>query len=72
MPRRRPAIPLPSNTYGSPDEETNRVFRIPYGTLLGTRIGIPGRSDSPQDAGGKWQPGPLRNKSKRRTFTAPI
>ena len=44
--------PLPSADYGSPDEETNRIFRRRYGTLPGTRVGIPGSSDSPQAAPG--------------------
>ncbi len=55
-------VPIPSSAYGSPDEESNRVFRKREGTLPGTRIGIPGRSDSPQSKTGKWQPGPIRRK----------
>ena len=60
----RRSVPIPSSAYGSADEETNRVFRKRAGTLPGTRIGIPGRSDSPQDKSGKWQPGPIGNKPK--------
>jgi hypothetical protein len=55
-------VPLPSTDYGSPDEESNRVFRRREGTLPGTRVGIPGRSDSPQDRRGNWVPGPIRRK----------
>jgi hypothetical protein len=47
--------PIPSSAYGSADEETNRVFRKKQGTLPGTRIGIPGRSDSSQSKDGKWK-----------------
>jgi len=57
MPR---PVPLPSTDYGSPDEETNRVFRRKQGTLPGTRVGIPGRSDSPQRSDGSWRPGPIK------------
>jgi hypothetical protein len=52
--RRR--TPLPSTDYGSADEETNRLFRKLGKTREGTRIGIPGRSDSSQNSTGKWQP----------------
>lgn len=58
----RPPVPIPSSAYGSADEETNRLFRKRAGTLPGTRVGIPGRSDSPQNQQGKWTPGPIRNK----------
>jgi hypothetical protein len=58
----RPPAPIPSSAYGSADEETNRIFRKRAGTLPGTRIGIPGRSDSSQDKSGKWKPGPERNR----------
>ena len=51
---------MPNNAYGSADEETNRVFRKRQGTLPGTRIGIPGRSDSPQDRYGSWREGPIK------------
>jgi hypothetical protein len=54
VPRHR--APLPSTDYGSADEETNRIFRRRQGTLPGTKIGIPGRSDSSQDSTGRWQP----------------
>jgi hypothetical protein len=54
--------PIPSSDYGSPDEETNRRFREREGTLPGTRVGIPGRSDSPQDKDGRWVPGPIPRK----------
>lgn len=61
----RPPVPLPSTDYGSADEETNRIFRkYRQGTLPGTRVGIPGRSDSPQDKSGKWQPGPSARKGR--------
>jgi len=56
----RPPAPMPNNAYGSADEETNRVFRKRQGTLPGTRIGIPGRSDSPQDRYGSWREGPIK------------
>ncbi len=59
MPR---PVPIPSSAYGSPDEETNRAFRKREGTLPGTRIGIPGRSDSPQNKQGKWIAGPIRKR----------
>lgn len=59
----RPPAPLPSCSYGNADEETNRIFRKRAGTLPGTRIGIPGRSDSPQSKTGRWLPGPI---DKRR------
>jgi len=39
------APPMPNTAYGSPDEETNRVFRKRQGVRPGTKIGIPGRSD---------------------------
>ena len=55
MPSRR-RVPLPSTSYGSADEETNRLFRQLGKTRPGTRIAIPGRSDSSQDSLGKWQP----------------
>ena len=58
----RPPAPTPSNAYGSADEETNRVFRQRQGTRPGTRVGIPGRSDSPQRRDGTWQPGPITRK----------
>lgn len=58
MKRDRP-VPIPSNAYGSADEETNRIYRRRQGTLPGTRVGIPGRSDSSQDRDGQWQPGPI-------------
>lgn len=48
--------PIPGNAYGSPEEESQRLFRKLRGTLPGTRIGIPGRSDSPQNKDGKWKP----------------
>jgi hypothetical protein len=54
--------PIPSSSYGSADEETNRVFRKREGTLPGTRVGIPGRSDSSQDSDGRWVPGPITRK----------
>lgn len=54
--------PLPSTDYGSADEETNRIFRKKQGTLPGTKIGIPGRNDSPQDSSGKWEPGPIKRR----------
>lgn len=47
--------PIPSSDYGSPNEETNRLFREKQGTRPGTRVGIPGRTDSPQDKTGKWK-----------------
>lgn len=53
---------MPSNSYGSADEETNRIFRKRAGTLRGTRVGIPGRNDSPQDSSGRWIPGPTDSK----------
>jgi len=59
MPR---PVPIPSSAYGSADEETNRAFRKREGTLPGTRIGIPGRSDSSQDKTGKWVEGPIKKK----------
>ena len=58
MTKRRP-VPLPSSDYGSADEETNRLFRQRGGTLPGTKIGIPGRNDSPQNGSGRWEPGPI-------------
>jgi hypothetical protein len=61
-PTRGGPVPIPSSAYGSADEESNRVYRRREGTLPGTRIGIPGRSDSPQDRNGKWEPGPIRRK----------
>lgn len=60
----RPPAPIPANSYGSPDEETNRIFRKRAGTLPGTRVGIPGRSDSPQDKDGRWQPGPFKRRPR--------
>jgi hypothetical protein len=57
MPR---PVPIPDNSYGGPSEETNRRFRKEQGTLPGTRVGIPGRSDSSQDSSGKWHPGPIK------------
>ena len=54
--------PIPSSSYGSADEETNRVFRKRQGTREGTRVGLPGRSDSPQNRDGKWEPGPIKQK----------
>lgn len=51
--------PVPNSDYGSADEETNRIFRRKQGTLPGTKVGIPGRSDSPQTSTGTWQPGPI-------------
>jgi hypothetical protein len=61
-PTRGGPVPIPSSAYGSADEESNRVYRRREGTLPGTRIGIPGRTDSPQDRNGKWEPGPIRRK----------
>lgn len=58
-PESRPS-PIPSSAYGSADEESNRVFRRREGTLPGTRIGIPGRSDSSESADGKWRSGPYK------------
>jgi hypothetical protein len=55
-------VPIPSSSYGSADEESNRVFRKRQGTLPGTRVGLPGRSDSSQDRRGNWVPGPIRKK----------
>lgn len=53
-------VPVPSSAYGSADEESNRVFRKRQGTLPGTRVGLPGRSDSPQSKTGKWKSGPIK------------
>jgi hypothetical protein len=60
----RPPAPIPSSAYGSADEETNRIFRKRAGTLPGTRLGIPGRSDSPQRRDGSWRPGPIPQKGR--------
>lgn len=54
--------PVPSSDYGSPDEETNRMFRRKQGTIKGTRVGLPGRDDSSQNSNGKWYPGPERKR----------
>jgi hypothetical protein len=62
-PTRGGPVPIPSSAYGSADEESNRVYRRREGTLPSTRIGIPGRSDSPQRRDGSWRPGPT-NKGK--------
>ena len=58
----RTPVPIPDNAYGSADEETNRLFRERGGTLPGTKVGIPGRNDSPQDGSGRWEPGPIPRK----------